>query len=198
MNWYAYVGNDPMNGVDPDGMEQKKAGIGTRIPGRTSVNSSEYGAKSNVNIGERQEWRVTGAPKLVEVGTVGESRDDINVTLDLATAGAGKILKEVNSWGSLRVRSCLLLDRDEFTFTVWYADVLPLSLIGLGKTQDLTLKDPHLPNNLNQYPTRVGQTLGCGTAAKPIQSRNYFAANRGKRCKPIFAGNKDLPIFSKL
>ncbi len=49
MNWYAYVGNDPMNAVDPDGTEQKKAGVGTRIPGRVSVNSSEYGVGSNLD-----------------------------------------------------------------------------------------------------------------------------------------------------
>ncbi len=42
MNWYAYVGNDPMNGVDPDGT------CGTRIKGKTSVECSDYGVGSNL------------------------------------------------------------------------------------------------------------------------------------------------------
>ncbi len=37
MNWYAYVGNDPMNAVDPDGT------CGTRIKGRTSVDCTVEG-----------------------------------------------------------------------------------------------------------------------------------------------------------
>ncbi|GAA0666363.1 hypothetical protein GCM10009426_16660 [Rheinheimera tangshanensis] len=98
MNWYAYVGNDPMNAVAPDGT-CKKDGVGTRICGGVSVNSSEFTAsskvsRSEVNFGERLEWKETGKTKIVDGGKVGESRDDINNTIDLAFSLGGHVMKE--------------------------------------------------------------------------------------------------------
>jgi hypothetical protein len=50
MNWYAYVGNDPMNAVDPDGT------CGTLIKGRKSVNCTVEGGSSNANSSRKRDW----------------------------------------------------------------------------------------------------------------------------------------------
>ncbi len=48
MNWYAYVGNDPMNKVDPEGT------CGTRIKDKTSVDCSDYGVGENLKAPSQQ------------------------------------------------------------------------------------------------------------------------------------------------
>jgi RHS repeat-associated protein len=48
INWYAYVGNDPMNKVDPEGT------CGTRIKDKTSVDCSDYGVGANLKAPSQQ------------------------------------------------------------------------------------------------------------------------------------------------
>ncbi len=82
INWYAYVGNDPMNGVDPFGLACSK------IKGVTAADCTVTHFKTS------SEWKPTGNQKQVKVDTRGESRDDINMAIETATAGIGKVMKE--------------------------------------------------------------------------------------------------------